>query len=398
MRKPILSKEILKNRLPLFAVGAFLYIAIGAYGPYLGAYYSEELKLSPIQIGQLFTLGPLVAMIAQPIWAHIADKTGNRRRVLLVVACCCAVAVLQYYIAHSFVHLMFTAAILTMFSTSLSPLADSIMIMRASDLNFPFAHIRASGSIGYAIMVTVFGFIYRSHPYSMFALTSAMYICLAFFIYRLPKDEPYAQAENQKAPTTDVPFKFHAEYVFLGLFAFICYTAFNFTQSFLGVYALSLGFDQSTLGLMNTFAAVTELPALLGINVLIKKFGSMRLIFISSLMLAVRVFCIASGTLPLFYLAQLFQGTGFIMMYCCCVTYIGKHVPRAHQSKAQTCYALINSCFANLSGYMLGGVMVETYGLKQSYIGYGTMALLGTFALGLAYLIYQRRNRLEIQP
>ena len=379
---------------PLFMLNAFVFVAMASYAPFLGAYYSDQLGMSPAQIGQLFGVGPLVAMLFQPIWAHISDRTGKRRNVLMCVCLLCAMAMLLFYTANSFPTYLLAAICLSAFSASIVPLSDSILIMRAQEKNLAFSHIRAAGTIGYALVVYFFGFLYKDHANYIFAASSAMYALLAFIIFRLPDDAPRSsQAQGSADTISEKPFSFRAEFVFLALFAFVIHTGFNFSNSFLGVYTVSLGYDRSVLGFMNSMAAFCELPALLGIHRLLRRFGAIPLIVFAGLLLSARIFMVATGQIGLIFFGQMIQSSGYIILYCCCAMYIGAHVPKAHQSKAQTAYAIVHSGLANLAGYMLGGRIADTVGLQIAYRDYGWFSLLGTVGLGFAYYLFAKRQR-----
>ena len=398
MRKPSQMISELSGSLPLFMVNAFMYIAMAAYGPYMSAYYSDQLGMSSAQIGLLFGAGPIVAMLIQPVWALVSDRTGRRRNVLALLCLLSASAILLFYAANSFAGYLMAAICLSAFTSSVMPLGDSVLILRAKEKNVPFSHIRAAGTIGYATVVYFFGLIYKSHANYMFAVAAAMYALLALMVFRLPDDGSKAQqvAEDQAADAP--PFRFRGEFVILALFAFVCHTGFNFSNSFLGAYTVELGLDRSALGSMNALAALCELPTLIGIHWLLKRFGTIPMIVCAGLLLSARIFMVSTGQLGWIFFGQMIQSSGFIILYCCCAMYIGANVPRAYQSIAQTCYAILQSGLSNLGGYMFGGWLSGVVGIPMAYRGYGYFSLIGTLGLMVVYLLFARYRKAKGQP
>ena len=49
----------------------------------MSIYLKEEIRLSGSQIGTLVSIGPIVMVIAQPVWGLICDWTGRARTVLV---------------------------------------------------------------------------------------------------------------------------------------------------------------------------------------------------------------------------------------------------------------------------------------------------------------------------
>ena len=73
---------------------------------------------------------------------------------------------------------------------------------------------------------------------------------------------------------------------------------------------MEIGYGQSQIGLLNCISASSEIPVLLCIKKLTRKFGAIPLIGASTFLMGIRLFCVSGGSLPFFMLAQAMQGLG----------------------------------------------------------------------------------------
>ena len=66
-------------------MSAFWFCSLGALGiffPFYSLYLRENIGLTGWQVGAVLAVPPLVAVVAQPAWGVLADRTGSRARVL----------------------------------------------------------------------------------------------------------------------------------------------------------------------------------------------------------------------------------------------------------------------------------------------------------------------------
>src|SRR5215468_11935193 len=68
------------------AVFWFTYFCgLGVFFPYYALYLHENAALDGTQVGLVLATLPLVGIVAQPLWGHLADRSGARSRVLVLV-------------------------------------------------------------------------------------------------------------------------------------------------------------------------------------------------------------------------------------------------------------------------------------------------------------------------
>ena len=123
----------------LLAVNTFVWTTTALYMPFIGAYYTQQ-GITPLQIGILTSIGPVVSILIQPLWAYISDRSGRHRLVLIIVSIGSGAAILSYLVRVSFGAFMVATVLLTLFNTSILPLSDALVTNLAAKLEANFAH------------------------------------------------------------------------------------------------------------------------------------------------------------------------------------------------------------------------------------------------------------------
>ena len=393
--------SINKTGLNLFLISAFTYISFSLYAPFLSPYYSKA-GISAVEIGVLFTLGPISSIFIQPIWAIISDRTGKRKAILAIVVLGSALSVLSFYIGQSFLTFFIASALLAIFSNSIVPLSDAILLRSAQKNKFDFSKIRMGGTIGYAIFVIFAGIIIKQNSDLAFLMGFAGFMVLFLIVLKLPKsdsdDEPSRILNldltiNRKQKRSLLHIFESKQIYFLLAFAFISQVGLSFNFSFLGVYMLNMGLTERTIGFTNSIAALSELPILFLINRVLKKYSTGKITVIACLVLALRIITITGESLFFVVLSQVLHGITFMTIYFSCAVFISKNVKPENQSKGQSILALIQTGIGSIVGNILGGYLVDLYGLKSAYTTMSILIILVAGLIALLQYIYQRKQK-----
>jgi len=394
--------SLLKNKtgINLIMINAFIYISMSLYTPYLSSYYSKA-GISAIQIGLLLTIGPLVAIFIQPVWATISDSSGRRKRILSLVIIGSAFSMFSYYIGNTFITFLFASFLLSLFATSIIPLSDAIILRSAKVNHLDFSKIRMGGTIGYAIMVNLSGTIVKHHPAWQFAMGFAGYIILLLFVQSLPKEE---KAEInleviQKKPKVAMKDRINIlsifeskQIYFLLALAFVSQVGISFFYTFLGVYMIKLGFNEGPIGFINCVAALSEIPVLFFINRILKKTSTMKITVIACFLLGVRIFAISGENIIFMILAQLLHGLTYMAIYYSCAVFISNHVKPENQSKGQSVLAIVQIGLGSIVGNILGGYLVDSMGLKNAYRTMSLLVIIASAIIITTLIIYRKTS------
>jgi oligosaccharide:H+ symporter len=393
--------EIHKTGLNLFLISAFIYISFSLYAPFLSSYYSKA-GISAVEIGVLLTLGPISSILIQPIWAIISDRTGKRKAVLSIVVLGSAFSVLSYYIGQTFLSFFIASTLLAIFSNSIVPLSDAILLRSSHKNHLDFSKIRMGGTIGYAIFVIFAGMIIKRNSDLAYIMGFAGFMVLFVIVRLLPKSESDdLVVKKLNLDSTFIPREkksllhiFESKQIyFLLAFAFISQVGLSFHFSFLGVYMLDMGLTEGTIGITNSIAALSEIPVLFLINRVLKKVSTAKITIVACLLLSLRIITITGENLFFVVLSQSLHGLTAMTIYFSCAMFISKNVKPENQSKGQSILALVQTGIGSIVGNILGGYLVDSYGMKPAYKMMSVLVITVAGLMALLQFIYQRKQK-----
>lgn len=388
------NRESKKRWLQLFRTNVAFWMAAGICAPFLSAHY-KSIQLTSSQIGMLFAISPVCAICIQPVWAYVSDRSGRRKTVLVALAICTAAASLLYYCGKTFMICLLATVVMSLFSSALLPLCDAIVIDRAQAYHCNFATIRIGGTLGYALIVFLAGFILERHPSIQFALSCGAYLVFALVAWRIPMGEEQRKLAAKKKElkvSTGKGIFVDNEVIFVLLFAFVESIGLGFCGSFTGVYAVELGHSQKLIGMLSCISALSEVPILLYALRLTKRFGEIPLLSFSAVMISLRLFLIGLGTVPTMFGGQLLQSVTYMTTYYCCTRYISTHVREGKISQGQSILTMVQSGLASVSANLLGGRLVDHVGTRNAFHMMAAFVLaVSLLVIGL-YLIYSTRK------
>ena len=282
----------------LYLVSSVTYSAFAFIGPFLGAYYRLN-DLTGTQIGVLNVITCLSSLLIQPLWAAGADRTGRAGTFVRIIALGAGLSALSYCFAHSFGGFVMASLLYALFYTSVSPMIDTISMRECRTVGCQFSFVRLGGTISYAVIALIIGRFVQKMPVLSFILGSAAYFVLLLLLFGLPDSENHQPQPEKKGfrfvgRLSDI-FTDRSIY-FVLILAFIFQLGFGFLFSFLSVYVTDLGYGQSLIGILQFISAATEIPILLLIHRIEKRFGSLKLIAFAVCLMGIRLLLCAGGT------------------------------------------------------------------------------------------------------
>lgn len=381
--------------LRLFLINVSFWVACGSCAPFISAYY-KRIGLSFTQIGVLLAIGPIFAIFIQPLWAMLSDRTGKRKLLLILLALCTAGAYLLYYLGASFAVCLLAVLVVSLFSLALLPLCDALVIDRANAYGFPFARIRIGGTLGYAAMVFGAGMFLEKFDGAQFAVAAVAYLLFAGAVMLLPQGgareeaaparEGALPARKKAVPARESIFD-TSEILFVLALALIESLGLGFSGSFMGSYAVELGFGSSLIGVLSCISALSEVPILLFAGKLVDRFGEIPLLIFSGVMMSLRLFLTGMGLVPAMISAQLLQSVTYMTTYICCTQYISKHVRAGKMSQGQSALAIVQSGLAAVASNLFGGMLVDAVGTRQAFFAVAAGVLVVALLVGGAYFL-----------
>src|SRR5262245_55682350 len=145
----------------------FWFVYMGSVGivlPYYSLYLKENAGLSGTELGWVLATLPLVSIVVQPFWGHVADRTGARSRIVVLLSLGTALGYLVLAAAGGFWTILFATAAMAIFGTAVLPITISVSLAILRDAGpHAFGFVRVWGTIGYFILIVSFPWILESY-------------------------------------------------------------------------------------------------------------------------------------------------------------------------------------------------------------------------------------------
>jgi PPP family 3-phenylpropionic acid transporter len=364
------------------------YAALGALAPFLALFYRAH-GMSGVEIGVLAAVSPTLALLAQPLWAGLADRRGQRRGALCTVLAGAGAAAPLFLLARGFVSLLLAAAAMAVFTTSIAPLADSLTLVHLGGTRERYARVRLWGAAGFSLAAAAMGAALLRRGLGTIFVVYPTAIALALLAaWAAPAGA--APPARHGRPWAAIPELWRAaDYrAFVGI-ACLLQLANSANNAFLSVYLHALGSSTWVVGLAWSVAAACEVPVMALAPRLAAWLGPRRLLALALVLYAARyaAFGLAADRgVPWVLGLQLVQGVAFGLFYTTAVPYVSRLAPPHLQTSAQGVYAAATQGATAIVGTVLAGVVFDRFGPRALYGGAAGAAALSALALTLSGL------------
>ena len=403
--------RLTENKRLFFSALDFFAWASLAASSYDYIFCTQQVGFSNSQIGMLFAVNGLLGIISQPLCGIISDYVKSVRKVLLA---CMSVSILTSILLTMFqsktavVPLILTY---TLFTASFMPLLDNWIAREcAKEQGYHYGMIRIWGSIGFAIVVYIYGKLTEIYNVSNVYYGRALLFAVTMFLVFLYKYEDlqsgyktHGKASATSDAAAEAPDKGKPDikallstkrYITFMIFVFIINLPMNCSYTFFPSLLFSVGGTNSTVGLVSSLNAFIEIPFFLYSRKLADRIGSRGLILLACGFLALRMlgFYLAPsiGLLMASYWLMAPYTSFFTpgMLY-----YIYSLAPENTEAFAQTLVQAFAAGTAGMLGNSFAGFFVDRYGVRPLY-GYGSMIIIfGILFFYLSGLQLSRKSR-----
>ncbi len=362
----------------------FYFGGVGAFFPFVSVYY-KEIGLSGVQIGLISTLSPLVGIVSMMLWGILNDWFGRTRRLLRASIVGAVLFALGISWAPSYGGLVAAACGFSFFASTLAPLIDSICLTLLGEKRERYGALRVWGTYGFILTSSTTGFIFeRVGLHYLFLPYTIVMAFLLLTSARLPRQTIHIGGS---------PFTGLAQMVRRPLWVvftastFLTWIAVSGAVTFVGVTIKTMGGSDSLVGLAWTAAAAAEIPVMIYGSWLLRKTGAVRLVVLSFLAYALRMFLYsvmpAPGWAPVINLLQMVT---FATFWIGAVNYVSELAPENLKTTSQgLLFSTMN--LASLAGGLGSGWLFDELGRS------GMFRILSVFCL-LALLLFVAGRRI----
>ena len=363
-----------------------LYFAsLGSLTPYLPLLFSSQ-GFSPVAIGLLLSVNPLIGAILPPLWGRLADRTGRTMPWLRTQFVALPVLVFLLYHISGVGLAVSLLVLISLFLTGVAPLSDHLTLEFAQRDNIDYGRVRVFGSLGFSAANLSISLFLRYHPIQSLYLFYIPFVTAGFMVSWLIREpareagqrpEQSASAHNPP-PTgaTDGPqVRRAAPAAWLrsippGLALFFCgifilSLTVPIFYSFFPLYIHDLHLPTALIPIAYTLSSGSELITMPFASRVYNRIGARGMLVSSGLAYALRWAVVGFAPSPALVIGiQVLHGIAFGFLYTGTVMYLRQAVSPEWRATAQGLFAG-TSALGNVVGNTAGGAL---YGVLTPHV------------------------------
>jgi len=374
----------------------FVYMgSVGIFFPYFSLYLKENAGLSGIDLGWILAMVPLVSIVGQPFWGHVADRTGARSHIVAFLSLGSVLGYLWLAVANGFVAILLATATLAVFSSAILPIIISVSLATLRDAgSHAFGFVRVWGTVGYFLLIVTFpwiltryqaahGLVPKSGGVSepgleiMFVVAAGLVLVSALFGLFLPRGDVVSLRAERGAWKSLLS---NTSYIRLLVFSFSAILLSNGPMWLFPIFVRSRGGDVETIRSMWVYMLVIEIPLILATGSGLKRLGARGLLGVGVFVGGLRwILCAVTTDLQLLFIVQMLHGATVVGLLMGGPLYLDIIAPERLRSTAQAVLSMVGVGIAGIISNLGSGWLLDHAGIDLLY---GTMgiasAVLGT--------------------
>ena len=383
---------------PPKAISLVWFFCLGGFGvffPFFSMYLYENAGLTGTQLGAVLAVLPAVGIAAQPLWGHVADRTGLRARVLVLLSLGAAACYAALGAAQGFVAILLATALLAAFATPLLPTCVSVTLALSADAGpHAFGRIRVWGTVGFLLLVVSFPPLLDAFQESrdliavdggpskpglavMFPVTGALVLISGLIALALPRGGVLAL----RAPRGDWRRLLrHGPFVRLLFFALAAYVCLQGPMVMFAVFVRARGGTLESVSQMWILMLLLEIPLIALAGATLARVGARGLLAIGVIAGGLRwAVCGFAPDLRWIYVASLLHGVTVTGLVIGAPLYVEAVVPGRLRSTGQGILAMVGISIGGITSNLCAGWLLEHVGPNAPYVAGG----LGALTLGV---------------
>jgi MFS family permease len=362
----------------LWTLRLYYFMLVGGGGflfPFINLFFTQQ-DLSGTQIGVLSTSASLAALIAAPWWGRRSDATSQPRRLLqfgLLATSLCMLALSQQSI---FAWMALIVSLDALLSVNVAPLSD-VVALAVIKGRAGFGSVRLWGLLGWAVTALLGGWlIERTGLFAMFAgyAISALASIALLAVLRIP---PWGQSQSDRMEAPPKP-SWRATFAALGrdrtllglsLALSILWFSLNGLHQFEPVFLDQLGAGETVIGLASTIGALVELPAMLWVDRLGRRYSSGSLLRVTFLFYAAAALSVViAPTVPVILFSHVINGVAYSFFAVASVLFIAKVAPQRQVTTLMAIFTVTLPAIVRMIAGPVSGWIFDWRGAYALYV------------------------------
>ena len=340
------------------------------------------------EIGVILALANVVAVVLQPMIADYADRSKKVSLIGLIQIMAMVMLVLMaalFVLQKKTLALSVVFLLLLAWHTSLQPLVNSLSFKLAeSGYRINFGVARSIGSLFYSILCAVMGILVERFSVDIMPAGGVIVILMLMVSLMVTKKQfDKAKAQNLANSSGEVAAELHTEaekIEEINLATFLknnkIFLVMNigvlglfFSNQVLNNYMIQIvtnvGGTSEDMGLILSIMAFLEIPVMVCVGALRKKFSCELMLKIAAIGFTVKIaFHYIATTVGMIYFAQAFQLISFALFLPVMVIFIDEVMRKGEAVKGQAFFTMMTTV-ASIIGSLIGGVILDIGGPKM---------------------------------
>ncbi len=354
---------------------------VGAYIPFLYVHF-QEIGLTGTQIAVFATMLPLMMLTTAPLIANYADRSKRRRSLLALCIVLVGGSMLLLGYGETFWQLLPLMLLMSFVRSPIAGIGDGLVARMAVKNGVNFGAMRLYGSLGFATVATVCGYLWQRFGYMpMFAVAFVGFLCVAGLGLLLDED-----AAVERANASWGPMLSDSGMRTILVTSFLLAGSLSMSGTFEGIMMHTLGGSGLYIGLLLGFTGMSEIPWMRNAPWLANRYGAERTLMVGCLIVAVAHLVYATAWSPIvLLLGAMVRGSGFGLSFVMLVSISAKRAPAGMVASAQAAVTAAGWGLAPLIGIPLTGILYDaTGGPRSTFIVCMVMAILAAGVIGVA--------------
>lgn len=362
-----------KQALNLTGVNGIFWFA-WAFGNFLNIYL-QQVGFSPSQLGFVSAISSAVGIASVAFWGMVSDRLGSVKKVLILVLCTTAlfyslVPLIPTGQAYTVLALTIALPFVNFFRGSASTFVENLLVRNCNELRLNYGLLRSLGSIlftvGSLIISSLLPFLGVENTFWLSGVLMLIPIGFTFF-----SREPSAGAKPAKKKGGGMHlgelFQNQAYLLFLG-FSLIFYICTTCEANYIPYFMAAVDVPSEQYGVLMGYRALFEVPFLLLMVRLRRRFPLRILVIFSPVLMALEClgFFLFARSLPTMLLFCTFYGLGNGLFIGSSLNYLYELAPDHLKASAQAFFVAVSSV-AGILGNLLGGVLFDGVGAAPFY-------------------------------
>lgn len=372
----------------------FIYFSLGALYPLL-SHYLKGIGMNGTQIGLIVSIGPIVALIAQPIWGLASDRTHRPREILGALLLLSLISSLFLVNAGSFYPFLLLYALLHFFLSGAVPLTDGMALGYMKRMGTDFGKIRQWGAIGFAVATFVVGAVAEQWGTGIIFYVFALSQLVGFlFLRNLRNDKRETSPSLRKGVMGLIRMP---RFLLFLLSAFLIFGPMNSHNIYFGLLFEQMGGDLKGVGLAFLLFAGSEAPVMKFSGVITRKMGLENTILLAGLISSMRWFWYSTSPTPTLVLTLFFiQGLSVGLYLSCAAQYVRENTPDSLRMTALSLYASMGLGLGSMASNLVGGIVYDRMGILATYRLFSLFTLCGLIPLVIIIFLQRHKNRSSV--